>query len=116
MAGGVRAHARSTRAAVALGADHRGAEDQAPARARAAPSRRASNTRMPGTDGGSVGISKTGAAEAPLQVRPRAVRVAQAEHRRERDALVAVQPGRELRRERGAEVGVVEARARARAS
>ena len=37
------------------------------------------------------------------------MRVAQAEHRRQPHALVAVQPRRELRGERGAEVGVVEA-------
>ena len=37
------------------------------------------------------------------------MRVAQAEHGREADALVAAQAGRELRRERGAELGVVEA-------
>ena len=103
-----RADRRDARA-VALGADDRVAEHEPPARVAQRRAQQIANTRMPGTDGGSVGISNTGRPRRCLEVGPgaRAGRAGRAPpgsatrsspRRRERDAAREAARGRPGRR------------------
>ena len=98
-------HAR----AVTFARHHLGAEHEPPAGAARSALRRISYRRMPGTDGGSVGISNTRASEPVLEVGPGAMRIAEPEHRGQADALVGLELQRKPRpRTRARQRGIVE--------
>ena len=71
--------------------------------------RRISNRRMPGTDGGSVGISKTRRPSRASSSVSAACGSLNPEHRRQRDVIGRLDQRRQARAEAGAPTGIVEA-------